>query len=88
MARVIMTIRIMPEDIDVDLDKLREKVKKCLPQGTDLRATEIVPVAFGLKALRVNLARDEALGGTDDIEAAITAIDGVAQVDVEMISRI
>jgi elongation factor 1-beta len=88
MARVIITIRVMPEDVDVDLENLLEKIKSSVPDGTDVRANEIVPVAFGLKALRVNLARDESLGGTDDIEEAIGNIEGVSQVEVEVVSRI
>lgn len=87
MARVVITLRIMPEDIDVDLEDLLERVKHVIPDGTDVRATEITPVAFGLKALRMNVARDEAMGGTDDIESAIGALAGVAQVEVEMVSR-
>lgn len=77
----------MPEDVDVDLEDLLEKIKESMPEGTDVRANEIVPVAFGLKAIRMNVARNESLGGPDDIEAAIMAIDGVAQVEVEMLSR-
>ncbi len=88
MARVIITLRIMPEDVDVDLNKLLEKIRSAVPKGTDVRAHEIVPVAFGLKAIRLNLARDEAMGGTDDIEQAIVSLEGVSQVDVEMVSRI
>jgi elongation factor 1-beta len=88
MARVVITLKIMPEDVDVDLDDLLKQIKKVVPQGTDVRATEIVPVAFGLKAIRMNIARDESLGGTEDVEAAITDLEGVAQVEVEMLSRI
>ncbi|NWF96406.1 MAG: elongation factor 1-beta [Candidatus Thorarchaeota archaeon] len=88
MARVVVTLRIMPEDVDVNLDQLLKKIKAAVPRGTDVRAHEIVPVAFGLKAIRLNVAREESAGGVDDIEAAITAIDGVAQVDVEMLSRV
>jgi elongation factor 1-beta len=87
MARVIMTLRVMPEDVDIDLDALLEKIKQAIPEGTDLRATEKQPVAFGLQALRINFARDESLGGTDDIEEAINNIEGVAQVEVEIVSR-
>ena len=78
----------MPEDIDVNLDDLLERIKTSIPEGTDVRANEIVPVAFGLKALRMNVARDESMGGTDDIEEAINGLEGVAQVEVEMVSRI
>lgn len=87
MARVIITLKIMPEDVDIDLDKLLEKIKNSVPEGTDVRATEIVPVAFGLKAIRMNVARDESMGGTDDIEEAIIGLNGVGQVEVERVSR-
>jgi len=88
MARVIITIRVMPEGVDIDLDDLLERIRKNIPDGTDVRANEIVPVAFGLKALRINLARDESLGGTVDIEEAIGNLEGVSQVEVEVVSRI
>ena len=87
MARVIVTLKIMPEDVEVDLEGLFEKIKEVIPEGTDVRAHEIVPIAFGLKAIRMNVARDEALGGTEDVEAAISALEGVSQVEVEMLSR-
>ncbi len=87
MARVVMTLRIMPEDVDVDLEALLEEIRRRMPEGTDVRATEIVPVAFGLKALRMNVAREESMGGPDDIEAAISVIKGVGQIEVERVSR-
>ncbi len=82
-----MTLKIMPDGIDVNMDDLLERVKSAIPEGTDVGANEVIPVAFGLKALRMNVVREESMGGTDDIEAAITALDGVAQVEVEMVSR-
>ena len=88
MARVIITIRVMPEGVDVDLDDLLERIRQNVPEGTDVRANEVVPVAFGLKALRINLARAESLGGTDDIEEVLGNLEGVAQVEVETVSRI
>jgi elongation factor 1-beta len=87
MARVVITLKIMPEDVEVDLEGLFQKIKEVIPEGTDVRAHEIVPIAFGLKAIRMNVAREEAMGGTDDIEAAISALEGVSQVEVEMLSR-
>jgi len=87
MARVVMTIKIMPDGIDIDLDDLLMQIKNAIPQGTDVGAVEIQPVAFGLKAIRMNLAREESMGGTDDIEEAISAIEGVSQVEVERVSR-
>lgn len=77
----------MPEQVDVDLEELFEKIKGVIPDGTDVRAHEIVPIAFGLKAIRMNIARDESLGGTEDIEKTIATLEGVSQVEVEMLSR-
>ncbi|MBN2228038.1 MAG: elongation factor 1-beta [Candidatus Thorarchaeota archaeon] len=87
MARVVMTIKVMPDGVDIDLDDLLERIKSAVPEGTDIGATETQPVAFGLKAIRMNLAREESMGGTDDIETAISAIEGVSQVEVERVSR-
>ena len=87
MARVVMTMKIMPDGIEIDLDDLLEQIKSVIPEGTDVGAVETQPIAFGLKAIRMNLVRDESLGGTDDIEEAISAVEGVAQVEVEMVSR-
>ena len=87
MARVIITLKIMPEDVDVDLDDLLVRIKDAVPDGTDVRANEVVPVAFGLKAIRMNVAREESMGGTDDIEEAISQLEGVSQVEVEVVSR-
>ena len=87
MARVVMTLRVMPDDVEVDIDDLLEQIKTVIPEGTDLGATEKQPVAFGLNAIRMNLSRDESMGGTDDIEAAINAVEGVSQVEVERVSR-
>ncbi len=87
MARVVMTMKIMPDGVEIDLDNLIEKIKNVIPTGTDIGAVETQPVAFGLKAIRMNLAREESMGGTDDIEAAISAVEGVSQVEVERVSR-
>jgi translation elongation factor EF-1beta len=35
----------------------------------------------------MNVAREESMGGTDDVENAISALEGVAQVEVERVSR-
>ncbi len=87
MARVIIVIKVMPEDVDIDLEDLMERIKENVPEGTDVNAHEIVPVAFGLSALKIRFSREESMGGTDDIEEAISSLEGVAQVEVEIVSR-
>ncbi|HII88134.1 TPA: elongation factor 1-beta, partial [Candidatus Woesearchaeota archaeon] len=52
MARVVVTLRIMPESPETDLKKLEQKAsEKIKAFGCEVGKTEIRPVAFGLKAL-------------------------------------
>ncbi|MEM3832122.1 MAG: elongation factor 1-beta [Thermoprotei archaeon] len=87
MGSIIVVIRILPSDIDVDLEKLKEEIKKRTPIGTTVRAFDVKPVAFGLNALYVYISMpDDYEGGTTKVEEAISSIQGVEQVDVEFIS--
>src|SRR5574341_155424 len=53
MGEVAAKIKIMPSGMDVDLNKLKEALKRALPSGAKLHGFSEEPVAFGLKALMV-----------------------------------
>ncbi|MGB9730334.1 MAG: elongation factor 1-beta [Thermoprotei archaeon] len=87
MGSIIVVIRVLPSDIDVDFERLKEEIKKRAPIGTTVKAFDIKPVAFGLNALYVYISMpDNYEGGTTKVEEAISSIQGVEQVDVEFIS--
>jgi len=88
LAKVVATIKIFPESTEVNLEKLKEKIEKNLPQGAKIHSSSEVPIAFGLKALRLNIVLPEAEGGTDHVEKAISEIEEVSQIEVEMVRRI
>ena len=51
MADVLVTIKIMPSGIDVDLDKLKTKaLKEIMVYKARVEREEIEPIAFGIKA--------------------------------------
>ena len=78
MAQVIITIKIMPESPDVDLDAvLEESKKKVIEFGAEFGKSEIEPIAFGLKALKIILISEESKGSTDSLEESLLDIDGV-----------
>ncbi len=78
MADVIVTIKIMPESINEDLEKIKEKaIKKINEFGGELGKEEIEPVAFGLKALKLIIVYNESKGSPDALEEAIKDIEGV-----------
>jgi len=89
VANAIATIKIMPESPDVDMDKLQETVNEKVKSftGSSDTKTEIEPIAFGLKALKVTFVMDEKLGSPDNLEEDITALEGVNSFEVIDVRR-
>ncbi len=84
MGEVAVTLRIMPEGVDVDLGQIEREVKACI----DVQKVEREPIAFGLAALRVLTVVPDAAGGTDEVEKRILGIDGVRSVEVVDVRRL
>ncbi|MBU3940931.1 MAG: elongation factor 1-beta [Nanoarchaeota archaeon] len=89
MANSVITIRVMPVSPDVDLGQLKVKVKEAIVNyaGEGETKDEVVPVAFGLKALKIIFVVDESRGGTDDLEKEIAEIEGVNSIEVIDVRR-
>mgnify|MGYP005839390543 CR=1 FL=1 len=88
MAKVVATVKIYPESTEINLDELKTQIEKKLPKGSNIHSSEQIPIAFGLKALRLNILVPEAEGGTDYIEQAISEIEGVSNIEMEMVRRV
>ncbi len=87
MGEVAAKIKIMPSGMDVDLNKLKEALKKALPSGVRLHGFSEEPVAFGLKALMVVVKVGDIEGGTEKVEEAFSKVSGVESVSVEELGR-
>ncbi|MAG19874.1 elongation factor 1-beta [archaeon] len=87
MAEVIITFKVMPEDIEVDLNKLEKEVKEFLNKHGEVGKTEREKIAFGLEAVVMIFVMDESKGSTDFIEDNIRNIDGVQSVEVTDVRR-
>ena len=89
MSDVIITLNIMPESPDVDLKAIEHDSLKKIKvfTGMDTHKVEIVPVAFGLKAVKIMFVMPESKGATDDLEADIGKIHGVNSVEVTDVRR-
>ena len=75
MGEFIALIDVVPEDTDVDFEKLISKLEKVLPDTCLIEKYEIMPVAFGLKKARVQVRYPEEWGGTDRIEELFGQIE-------------
>jgi elongation factor 1-beta len=89
MAKVIVTVKIMPEDPDVNLDTVKQKAEEVVKSFEGImNRTEIEPVGFGLNALILVFAVDEKKGSPDPIAEEITKkVEGVRSAEVTMVSR-
>ena len=89
MANAIVTIKLMPESPDVDMDALLVETKKLIAEfaGEGDTKDEIEPIAFGLKALKVTFVMDEALGSPDKLEETVGALPGVNSFEVVDVRR-
>jgi len=88
MATVIVTLRIMPEGPDVDLESLRQRATKAIADfGGEVGKFEIEPIAFGLKALKLFFVMPEEKGSTDSLEQTIAGMEGVNSVSVDDVRR-
>lgn len=88
MANILVKVKIMPEGVDVDMDKLADACKaKLKPLEFKVGEKQIEPIAFGLKALILILIGPEKAGGTDPIEKALAEVKGVSQVEVLDVRR-
>lgn len=88
MARVVVSLKIFPSDVDINLDDLKEKVKGSLPSYASVYKFEEEPIAFGLVALiaHIILPEDQA-GGLDEVERRIQGIGEVSDIQTIMVRR-
>lgn len=89
MAKVVVSFRIMPQNPSIDLSKLEAEVKKEIVAFCNSKEfkSQIEPIAFGLKALKILFVMDESIGSTEELEKKISQIDGIESVEVTDVRR-
>ncbi|MEK6856875.1 MAG: elongation factor 1-beta [Nanoarchaeota archaeon] len=88
MAKVVVTLRVMPESPEVNLDQLQKEVLKIIKNvvGDTETKVEKQPIGFGLNALNVLFVMDENKK-TEDIENRVRNLEEVQSVDVTDVRR-
>ena len=88
MGTAIITLKLMPESPDIDLETIKVEATKIIAElGGEVGKEEIEPIAFGLKAVKLTYTWDESLGPTDDVEEKTAAIEGVNSAEIVDIRR-
>jgi elongation factor 1-beta len=88
MGSIKVLYKVFPEDIVESFDDLKKKVETCLPESSSVEGYDEEPIAFGLKALlvQVRFPEDET-GIVDEFETQLEKIKGVSQVQTVMVRR-
>lgn len=83
MAKMFITIKIMPEDVETDLNSIRKKAGEIAKKfEAELLDKDVIePVAFGLKALKLVFMLDESKG-SEGLSNAISELKGVSSAEV------
>ena len=87
MARLVARIKVLPKDIDVNLDTMVNKLKSSLPDGMGIKNSVKEPIAFGLNALIVDFLLDDKEGQMDMLESMVKQTEGVSEIEVMNVSR-
>ncbi len=84
----MVVLKVLPEDSDVDMSVLQEKIRTNLKDVCEINSSEIQDIAFGLKALRLQIIVPDEEGRIDRVEDIISKIDKVGQVDTEEVTLV
>jgi len=83
MGEVLVGLKVLPKDVDVNIDSLETEIKKRIGPSKIVRE----PIAFGLVALIVSIIIPDAEGYLQNVESKIREIDTVGEVEVIEVAR-
>lgn len=88
MSNMLVSMKIFPNDITVDLSQLRQEIEKSLPKDSSVRKFAEEPIAFGLNALIAHIViPEDKQDSLEKIENIIKQINGVSNVETFMMQR-
>jgi len=88
MGSVIVTYKVFPTDIISDFSPMKKNLEAGLPTGTSIHGYGEELVAYGLKALLVQIKfPEDQTGLVDEFEKKLETMEGVSQVQTLMVRR-
>ena len=88
MARVVASIKIYPQDVIISTDMIKEGITKSLPSDVQVHKFVEEPIAYGLVALIAHIVFPESEGELEKVENAIKTVEGVGQIEIQMVRRV
>ncbi|MGC8515962.1 MAG: elongation factor 1-beta [Thermoplasmata archaeon] len=88
MGDVAVVLKILPSDSDVNVTAMMAAVKEALNGICELNKIEEQEVAFGLKAIRLEVIVPDEEGKIGAVESRLQSVDGVGQVDTDEVTLV
>jgi elongation factor 1-beta len=88
LGSVIVTYKIFPTDIISDFGPMKKRLEESLPKAASVHGYGEELVAYGLKALLVQVKfPEEETGLLEEFENKVETMEGVSQVQTLMVRR-
>ena len=85
---VMVQLKIFPENNEINLEDLKRNIASALPQTMNIKKIVEEELAYGYRVLKAFITMpEETEGGTTKLEEIISSVNGVTQVDVELVWR-
>jgi elongation factor 1-beta len=89
LAKVLVSLKIYPSDINIDRESLKRNIEKRLPNYASVYQFEEEPIAFGLVAIIVHvLMPEDKTGGIDEVESNLKKIAEISDFQTLMVRRV
>ncbi len=89
MAKVLVSLKIFPSDVSVNLSLLKKRIEENLPKYASIYKFAEEPIAFGLVALIAEIIVPEDKSGVlDEIERLLKRIEGINELETLMVRRV
>jgi elongation factor 1-beta len=88
MGSVIITYKVFPIGVEVNFEDLKKKIEANLPSFASVDGYGEEPIAFGLKALLMQVRFPEDKSGVlDELEKKLEGISDISQLQTLMVRR-
>jgi elongation factor 1-beta len=88
MGSVIITYKVFPTDIIITFDDLKKKIEANMPEFASVEGYGEEPIAYGLKALLVQVKfPEDKTGVLEEFEKKLEGISEVSQLQTLMVRR-
>jgi translation elongation factor aEF-1 beta len=88
MAKMLVSMKIFPEDVTIPLDQIKQKIEATMPADSEVLRFGEEPIAYGLTALIAHiLVPEDKQDELEKIEASIRQIPGVSNIETFMMQR-